>query len=178
MKDSKILKGTQCLFDQLIFCQLILLFSLFLLIFICSTAFFGTIYESHCTILTNIYLNIQYFQQKVFSFSKISESQTDSYQKKKTLTRKKKRTMANFCFQESTKLFTISNLVTSQMNFLQHYQIPPSFTQGIIAKTSSFFENPKPKTLENPNLEPRNWLTYLRNLMQRQKTHSSCCTLI
>ena len=83
MKDSKILKGTQCLFDQLIFCQLILLFSLFLLIFIGSTAFFGTIYESHCTISTNIYLNIQYFQQKVFSFSKISGSQTDSYQKKK-----------------------------------------------------------------------------------------------
>ena len=50
-----------------------------LLLFIGPIVLFGTIYESHCTILTNIYLNIQYFQQKVFSFSKISGSQTDSY---------------------------------------------------------------------------------------------------
>ena len=41
------------------------------------TILFGTIHESHCTISPNIYLYRQYFQQKVFSFSKISESQTD-----------------------------------------------------------------------------------------------------
>ena len=41
------------------------------------TALFGTIYGSHCTILANVYLYLQYFQQKIFSFSKISESQTD-----------------------------------------------------------------------------------------------------
>ena len=36
----------------------------------------GTIYEFHCTISANFYLYLQYFQQKVFSFSKISGSQT------------------------------------------------------------------------------------------------------
>ena len=40
-------------------------------------ALFGTIYGSHCIILANFYFYLQYFQQKVFSFSKISESQTD-----------------------------------------------------------------------------------------------------
>ena len=35
------------------------------------------IHESHCTILANFYLYLQYFQQKVFSFSKISGSQTN-----------------------------------------------------------------------------------------------------
>ena len=43
------------------------------------TVLFGTIHESHCTISTNIYFYLQYFQQKVFSFSKISESQIDSW---------------------------------------------------------------------------------------------------
>ena len=49
---------------------------------------FATIHESHYTfqhyswvthytILTNFYLYLQYFQQKVFSFSKISGSQTN-----------------------------------------------------------------------------------------------------
>ena len=38
---------------------------------------FYTIYESHCTISINIYLYLQYFQQKVFSISKISGSQTN-----------------------------------------------------------------------------------------------------
>ena len=36
----------------------------------------GTIYEFHCTISANFYLYLQYFQQKVFSFSKINGSQT------------------------------------------------------------------------------------------------------
>ena len=57
--------------------QLILLFSLFLLLFMGLTALFGTIHGSHCTISTNFYLYLQYFQQKIFSFSKISGSQTD-----------------------------------------------------------------------------------------------------
>ena len=38
---------------------------------------FFTIYGSHYTISTNFYLYLQYFQQKVFSFSKISGFQTD-----------------------------------------------------------------------------------------------------
>ena len=59
------------------FCQLILLFNLFLLLFISLTAFFGIIYESHCTISANFYLYLQYFQQKNFNFNKISESQTN-----------------------------------------------------------------------------------------------------
>jgi len=41
------------------------------------TTHFGTIYGFHCTILANFYLYLQYFQQKFFNFSKISESQTD-----------------------------------------------------------------------------------------------------
>ena len=43
------------------------------------TALFGIIHGSHCTISTNIYFYLQYFQQKVFSFSKISGSQTNPY---------------------------------------------------------------------------------------------------
>ena len=58
------------------FCQLILLFSLFLLLFMGSTILFGTIYRSYCTISAN-YIYLRYSQQKVFSFSKINGSQTD-----------------------------------------------------------------------------------------------------
>ena len=57
--------------------QLILLFSLFLLIFISLIALFGIINGSHYTISANFYLYLQYFQQKVFSFSKTNKSQTD-----------------------------------------------------------------------------------------------------
>ena len=69
--------GSQCLFGQLIFCQLFLLFSLFLLLFMDPTAIFCTIYRSYCTISTNIYLYLRYLQQKVFNFNKISGFQTD-----------------------------------------------------------------------------------------------------
>ena len=65
------------MFGKNYFCQLILLFSLFLLLFMSLTALFGTIHGSHCTILANFYLYLQYFQQKVFSFSKINGSQID-----------------------------------------------------------------------------------------------------
>ena len=41
------------------------------------TVLFGTIHRSYCTISANFYLYKQYFQQKIFSFSKISGSQTD-----------------------------------------------------------------------------------------------------
>ena len=67
----------QSQFGQLNFCQLILLFNLFLLLFIIPTTLFGTIHRYHCTISTNIYLYLQYFQQKVFNFNKISGSQID-----------------------------------------------------------------------------------------------------
>ena len=48
-------------------------------LFIGLTVLFGTDHRSHCTISTNFYIYLQYFQQKVFSFSKISGSQTDSW---------------------------------------------------------------------------------------------------
>ena len=41
------------------------------------TAFFGTIHGFYCTISANFYIYLQYFQQKVFSFSKRSGSQID-----------------------------------------------------------------------------------------------------
>ena len=44
-------------------------------LFMGLTALFGTIYRFYCTILANFYLYLQYFQQKVFNFSKISGSQ-------------------------------------------------------------------------------------------------------
>ena len=40
-------------------------------------ALFGIFYVSYCTISANFYLYLQYFLQKVFSFSKITKSQTD-----------------------------------------------------------------------------------------------------
>ena len=68
---------TMCVFGSSLKNQLILLFNLFLLLFIGPTALFSTIYEFYCTILVNFYLYLQYFQQKIFSFSKINESQTN-----------------------------------------------------------------------------------------------------
>ena len=41
--------------------QIILLFSLFLLLLIGSIAFFGTIHGSYCTISANFYLYLQFF---------------------------------------------------------------------------------------------------------------------
>ena len=67
----------ECAFGMNEICQLILLFSLFLLLFMDSTTLFGTIHGSHCTVSANFYLYLQYFQQKVFSFSKISGFQTN-----------------------------------------------------------------------------------------------------
>ena len=61
--------------------KIILLFSLFLLLFIGPIALFNTIHESHCIILVKFFLYLQYFQQKVFSFSKISGSQTNPWGK-------------------------------------------------------------------------------------------------
>ena len=51
--------------------------NLFLLLFMNLIALFCTIRRSHNTISTNIYLYLQYFQQKVFSFNKINGFQTD-----------------------------------------------------------------------------------------------------
>ena len=69
-------------FDQLRFwytftCQLILLFSLFLLLFISLTALFSIIYESHYTISAHFYLYLHYLQQKILSLRRISESSTN-----------------------------------------------------------------------------------------------------
>ena len=68
---------TKSAFGKNYFCQLILLFSLFLLLFMGPVALFDTIYGSHYTISTNFYLYLQYFQQKVFNFSKKRGSQID-----------------------------------------------------------------------------------------------------
>ena len=61
----------KCPFGKNNFCQIILLFNLFLVLFIGSTALFSIIHGSHYTISANFYLYLQYFQQKVFSFNKI-----------------------------------------------------------------------------------------------------------
>ena len=63
------------------FCQLILLFTLFLLLFMGPTTLFNTIHGSHDTISANFYL--QYFHQKVFNFNKINEFQMNPKRRKK-----------------------------------------------------------------------------------------------
>ena len=57
--------------------KIILLFSLFFLLFMGLTALFGTIYGSHYIISIKFYFYLQYFQQQVFSFSKIKGIQID-----------------------------------------------------------------------------------------------------
>ena len=70
---------TYCAFGMDEICQLILLFSLFLLLFMDLIAFFDTIYEFYCTISVNFYLYLQYFQQKIFNFNKLSRFQINPY---------------------------------------------------------------------------------------------------
>ena len=52
------------------FCQLILLFRLFLLLFTDSTTLFDIIYIFHCTILVNFYFYVQYFHKKILVLAK------------------------------------------------------------------------------------------------------------
>ena len=52
--------------------QFILLFSLFFLLFTNSIVLFDIIHKFYCTISTNFYLYLQYFQQKVLNFNKIN----------------------------------------------------------------------------------------------------------
>ena len=66
--------SSKCAFDSKFKRQLILLSSLFLLLFVNPIAYFATIHESYYTISVNFPLYVHYFQQKVFSFSKISKS--------------------------------------------------------------------------------------------------------
>ena len=70
------LSVSSCVFGLRWKIKIILLFSLFLLLFMGSIALFGTIHEPHCIISTNFYLYLQYFQQYVFNFSKINGIQT------------------------------------------------------------------------------------------------------
>ena len=67
---------SKCVFGYQLKSQLILLFSLFFLMFIDPTVLFDTIHRSYYTILVNFYIYLSYFQQKKFSFNKISKSQT------------------------------------------------------------------------------------------------------
>ena len=73
----KLLRFSICAFGSKLKSQLILLFSLFLLLFMDPTALFGTIHGFYYTISTDFYLYLLYFQQKVFNFNKISEFQTN-----------------------------------------------------------------------------------------------------
>jgi len=68
---------TMCAFSSSLKNQLILLFNLFLLVFMSSTVFFNIIHRFYCTISTNFYFYLQYFQQKIFNFSKINGYQID-----------------------------------------------------------------------------------------------------
>ena len=68
---------SKCPFGKNDFCQLILLFSLFLLLFIGFTILFDTIHRFHYTISIKFYIYLQYFQEKVFCFNKINAFQTD-----------------------------------------------------------------------------------------------------
>ena len=76
--DHLVIKKLNFYFGKDYFCQLILLFSLFLLLFMSPLTFFGIIHESYYTISTHFYIYLQYFQQKIFNFSKINEFQTDT----------------------------------------------------------------------------------------------------
>ena len=68
-------KFLQCTFCSKLKSKLILLFSLSLLLFMSPTTLFDIIHRYHCTISSSFYLYLQYFfQQKVFSFNKISRS--------------------------------------------------------------------------------------------------------
>ena len=60
----------QCVFGFNLKSHLILLFNLFLLLFMSPIALFGIIHESYCTISTNFYLYLQYFQKKCFQFQR------------------------------------------------------------------------------------------------------------
>ena len=53
----------KCAFGFSLKSQLILLFSLFLLLFIDPTALFGTIHRSHCTIQLRVHLGTVYFAE-------------------------------------------------------------------------------------------------------------------
>ena len=77
MNSKRSSQHSKCVLGSKLENQLILLFSLFLLLFIGPIALFSIIHGFHCTILANFYFYLQYFQQKIFSFGKISESQTD-----------------------------------------------------------------------------------------------------
>ena len=69
--------SSKCAFDSKFKIQSILLFGLFLLLFVGPIALFSIIHESHYIILANFSLYLQYFQQKIFSFNKISRFQID-----------------------------------------------------------------------------------------------------
>ena len=122
------------------FCQLILLFNLFLLLFIGPTALFGTIHRSHCTISANYYLYLQFFQQKIFSFNKINGSQTDP----------------KFCHQMSTATITrTDNEYKTASNLHQHQQIR---CQVNLAKC---LQKDKLGISQNPKVNIRNFIVIL-----------------
>ena len=52
---TRIQMHNYCVFGKNYFCQLILLFNLFFILFMSLITLFDTIYESRCTILANFY---------------------------------------------------------------------------------------------------------------------------
>ena len=67
---------TKCVFGKKYFCQLILLFSLFLLLFMGFTALFGTIH-SHIILFQLTFIFVySIFNKKNFTFNKIIGFQT------------------------------------------------------------------------------------------------------
>ena len=59
---DSLFNSSKRLFGKKYFCQLILLFNFFLLLFMGPIVLFGTIHRSHCIISANFYLYLQYFQ--------------------------------------------------------------------------------------------------------------------
>ena len=104
----------KCPFGKNYFCQLILLFSLFLLLFMNLTAFFGTIHGSHYIILANFYFYLQYFQQKVFIFNKISGPQTDLKDEND------KKMKSKISLDENLERFNKKKSKEITVNYLQH----------------------------------------------------------
>ena len=61
-------KSFKCVFGKNYFCQLILLFSLFLLLFMDSTILFDTIHKSHCIISITFLILFTVLLAKKFQF--------------------------------------------------------------------------------------------------------------
>ena len=92
------------------------------------TALFGTIHGSYRTISANFYFYLQYFQQKVFSFSKISKSQTDQLGFLNSIS-------INYTYTISISLNLITN--TQISGFMQILRRPTDEVKNVISSGTS-----------------------------------------